>query len=116
MLKRLLGLFWSKDSDIAPLIAYNFPNIGPNGEITMNCVIHPSGRPHLAHSGSEQDGYAGVVGVPSHCVAAVFIEADQYGLRFHWKPFKLDENSVPSPFSIPPSGKSPEDPTKNRDK
>jgi hypothetical protein len=112
MLKHLIGLFFRRaESNVAPLVSYNFPNLGPNGEITLCCVIHPSGGPHIPHAETGQDSYSGVSGVPSHCVAAVFIESDQYGLRLRWKPFNLSEQSFPSPFNSHIGGKSPAEPS-----
>ncbi len=112
IIKQIIDLFREEESNVPPLVIYNCPNIGPNGEITMSCVIHPSGRPHIPHTETEQDCYAGVVGIPSHCVAAIFIESSQYGLCFRWKPFNLHEKSFSSPFKSHLGGQTPGDPAK----
>ena len=103
IIRNLLALFRGQHLELPSRIVHNFPNIGMDGEVTMHCIIHASARPGPHYSPVNENPYAGVIGIPSHCVGAVFVESDEYGLRLHWKPFNVSENSVLSPFKRPTS-------------
>jgi len=92
-----------------------FPDLGPDGEVTIDCSIRPS-RPLGQDSGVDQDGYPRVDGVAPKRLGAVYVEIDQYGLRLCWQPYQAGDESFLSPFGRSAGAHSPPEPgAKNSD-
>lgn len=91
-----------------------FPNVGSDGEITIDCIITPSPGANRNIPTGNEEFYDWRKGVPTKCVGALVIEVDHYGLRLRWKPGKFGEDDFLSPFAPTPGMKPPTKPDENR--
>jgi len=89
-------------NDIAghPII-YEFPNLGEDGQISIDCIIRPAPGSDIYEALLDKNLGAGRHGVRSSCVGAILVEIDEQGLRFRWKPRKPTDDSFLSPFCRP---------------
>lgn len=83
-------------------VRHYFPDIGSDGEITIDCVITPSPRAHRNMPTGSEEFYDWRGGVASKRVGALVVEVDEYGLRLRWQPGKLGEDDFLSPFAPAP--------------
>ena len=83
-------------------IIHNFPYVGMDGEITINCVITPAARFDANYPVANQQADGGQGWVAPKCVGAMIVEIDDLGLCFRWHPGKPpDELFFASPFAMP---------------
>lgn len=95
-------------------VRHYFPDMGSDGEITIDCIITPSSGANRNMPTRNEEFYDWREGVASKCVGALVVEVEEYGLRLKWKPGKLGEDGFLSPFSPPPGMKPPTKPTEQR--
>ncbi len=95
-------------------VRHYFPDVGSDGEITIDCLITPSPRANRNMPTGNEEFYDWREGVASKCVGALVVEVDEYGLRLRWKPGKLGDDGFFSPFSLAPGMKPPAKPTEQR--
>ncbi len=107
--KKLDGNWIDKDP-----VRHYFPDVGSDGEITIDCVITPSPGANRNMPTGNEELYDWREGVASKCVGALVVEVDEYGLRLRWKPGKLGEDGFLSPFAPAPGMKPPAKPTEQR--
>ena len=91
-----------------------FPDVGANGEITIDCIVTPAARPPSYYTSLDEQGDSRTVGVTPHCVGAFLVEVDEYGLRFRWQPAEKLDKKFLSPFSFPYGPDKIPDPTQDR--
>lgn len=101
---------WIKD---CPLV-HNFPNVGPDGQISIDCIVRPAARPFEDYLAVDKKLDGRVEGIAPKRVGALLVEIDEYGLRLTWKPAKLGDESFLSPFRCPPGGEPSAEPAKKR--
>lgn len=82
-------------------VTHNFPNLGGDGEVTINCIVTPSTRPLEQYPSFNKHLDYGDTGVAATCVGALILEVDELGLRLKWKPGQFDEQGFLSPFEMP---------------
>lgn len=95
-------------------VRHYFPDMGSDGEITIDCLITPSPGANRNMPTGNEEFYDWREGVASKCVGALVVEVDEYGLRLRWKPGKLGDDGFLSPFSTAPGMKPPTKPTEHR--
>ncbi len=113
-IKRLFNNLCVVDKFDGNPIIHNFPDVGADGEITVNCIITPTSGPPCDDSLRNQNLNGGSVRITPYCVGAFIIEIDEYGLRFRWKPAKMLNDSFLSPFSVMGSDNPFNKPSKER--
>ena len=103
-------LLMGEDVHNYPVI-HHFPNMGSNGEVTVDCVICPAATSDGNYVFANQDSYGRGQRITPHCVGAVFVELDEYGLTLRWQPGEKLNNSFLSPFGSAPPTKQTTKPT-----
>lgn len=95
-------------------VTHNFPNLGGDGEVTINCIVTPSARPLEQYPSRNKQLDDGGAGVAAKCVGALILEVDELGLRIKWKPGQLGEQGFLSPFEMPRAPQHRDKPDRNR--
>lgn len=83
-------------------IIHQFPDVGLNGEVTIDCIVRTSARAYNQNTSTDQESNSGMPKIDPHCVGVVFVEVDEYGLRFRWQPRECADDVFLSPFGRPP--------------
>ena len=93
---------------------HSFPNVGPNGEITIDCVIRPTawsdGKQSAPHQPLDGRGQR----IAAKRVGTMAVEIDEYGLYFRWQPGEVGDELFRFPALTTPRMKPATDPTENR--
>lgn len=92
---------------------HSFPNLGPDGEVTIDCVIRPSARASVENSLMDEKPYDWRTGVPAKRVGALVVEVDEYGLRFRWQTGEQGDDVFCFPALSVPRMKPAADPAEN---
>ncbi len=83
-------------------ISHQFPDLGPDSQITIDCIIRPAARAYAKNALVHEEADSGLSGVGTTCLGAVLVELDEFGLRFRWQPGELAKDSFLSPFGRAP--------------
>lgn len=92
-----------------------FHDVGPHGEITVDCAIWPSASPLADYPPVDEQLDSGFVWVPPQRVGSFHVETDKYGLRFRWESAKTSDDPISSPFHFSPSVYSTPNPSPQPD-
>ena len=90
-------------------IIHHFPNVGLDGQVTIDCIIRTAPRPYQDEPGIHQDTNGRVSGVCAACVCAFLVEVDEYCLRFRWQPREKGNDVF-----LPPFGRLPFNPPRTK--
>lgn len=83
-------------------VLHQFPDVGADGEITIDCIVRASTATYGQYITPDQKPDSGMPRIEPHCVGVVFVEVDQYGLHFRWQPRECAEDVFLSPFGRTP--------------
>lgn len=104
--------------DYAPVHAHpsihNFPNVGPNGEITISCIITPGARAAAEHTMIDEQANGRGQRITTKRVGTIEIELDELGLCFKWKPAQIGDEFMRQPSMNKPRPQPTAKPAKNR--
>lgn len=93
---------------------HSFTNLGPDGEVTIDCVIRPTARANGNNALMNEEPYDWRTGVTAKRVGALVVEIDEYGLRFRWQAGEQTDDVFRFPTLTVPRMKPASDPTENR--
>jgi len=94
-------------------ISHQFPDIGPDSQITIDCIIRPSARAYAKNALMREESDRGLAGVGTTCLGAVLVELDEFGLRFRWQPGEFEKDSFLSAFGRAPVNQKSAQPPAN---
>ena len=112
MLDRLMDEIEDDRVGRGPII-HDFPELGVDGQVSIDCIIRTSAGANLENFAFKHQGNNGQAGVPSLCVGAVLVEVNQYGLSLRWQPAQELNTNFLSPFGLTPEGKMAAEPTEH---
>lgn len=93
---------------------HHFPNVGADGEITINCVITPTARAAPENTLVDEQANGRRHRVTTKRVGTMEVELDEFGLCFKWKPAKMSDDFIRFPSLKEPRTKPPADPAEKR--
>ena len=97
--------------DFPPI--HHIPNVGPNGQITIDCVIRATARPFGNNARTNQQAHGGAAGISPQRMGVVVVELDQYGLSLRWEPNEMSPQSLSGGFALSSLRQSPTESNKN---
>jgi len=80
---------------------HQFPNIGSDTAITINCIVSSAARAFDKNRIPNQESNEGIPSISAQRVGAMVVEVDEYGLHFRWEPHEVSQESFTSPFGRP---------------
>ena len=110
--KKLLQQLERTGVDSYPTIQ-SFPNVGTDGEITIDCVIRPTAGTNRKNALFDKQANGGGPRIPAKRVGTLEVEIDEYGLCLRWKPGEVGNDSFRFPALTVPRLKPATDPTEN---
>lgn len=103
----------SDDITREPVIHY-FPQVGHDGEVSIDCIVRPTRSPLPKYPLVDQHGESRLDGIPSQRVGSLHAEVSQLGFALRWEPAQpLDVAFTSAPLGAP-SAKSAADPAQRR--
>ena len=92
-------------------VFHHFPEVGPHGHVTIDCIVRPSARTRQQIAGAHQQLDHGLAGVHAQRVGSLDVEVGENGFRLLWKPAQgADQEffpqTTPSPFIDSPPNQS----------
>jgi hypothetical protein len=102
------------DKVLGEPIIQDFPNLWVDGQVSIDCIIRAAAGADLKNAFLQQQADSGVIGIASHCVGAVVVEINEYGLGLWWVPAQLADKSFLSPFGRTPAAPGAAEPAEDR--